>query len=66
MTKIYELVHGEWQQILPPLHPDKYNFLIRSEYGAMDWSGFRNLAECLKQIPGTGRPNGFYVIVEDR
>ena len=47
---------------------DRRNFLIVCDYG--DWSGFRTLADCVKQFPeleATGtrpRPEGFFMVVE--
>ena len=58
------LVDGVWQQVSESIDPRKANFVIVCALG--DWSGFRTLADCLVQIPGTWaqRPPGFYYIEE--
>ena len=58
---VYELIGGCWQPVRAPKQPARANFVIVCRYG--DWSGFRTLAECLRQIPA-GRPDGFYQIEE--
>lgn len=65
VSKIYELINGHWEPTgAAPGQPTRPNFLIACEYG--DWSGFRTLADCVKQIPRTGKdvPAGFYWIEE--
>jgi len=59
------LLDGVWvERDIVSAHPDRLNFVIVCDYG--DWSGFRTLADCLKQIPETwaSRPRGFYRIEE--
>ena len=62
---IYILKDSKMVKVGTTDRPDRNNFLIICELG--DWSGFRPLASCEKQIPeleSYGRPDGYYQIVE--
>lgn len=62
---IYELDNGKMLKIGATDRPDRNNFLIVCDYG--DWSGFRTLAECEKQIPeleSYKMRSGYFKIVE--
>lgn len=60
----YRLIDGAWEQTSEPSNPQLPNFVIVCREG--DWSGFRPLAACLRQVPWSGpqRPNGYYWIEE--
>ena len=62
--EVFELVNGVWIGTGFVRNPDAVNFVIVCDYG--DWSGFRTLADCLKQIPESwpNRRAGFYRIEE--
>lgn len=69
--KIWILQNGKMVKTeKTPIHPLKQNFLICCEYG--DWSSFRTLEDCEKQIPelqqsiedSHGRDDGYYWIEE--
>jgi len=66
---LYELRNGKMEKVGTSQRPDKRNFLIVCTFG--DWSGFRTLANCEKQISeleelarDNQRPDGYYRIVE--
>jgi hypothetical protein len=46
---IYESRNGKMIKVGTPRRPDRDNFLIICQYG--DWSGFRTLVNCERQIP---------------
>lgn len=50
-TVIYTQVNGKLTRTANPIRnsPSRRNFVIM--YKAMDWSGFRTLAECEAQFP---------------
>lgn len=65
MRITHELVEGAWREVgAPKGSPDRPNFVIVCGFG--DWSGFRTLADCMKQIPASWerRPLGFFWIEE--
>ena len=63
---IYTLHNGTFvrssNKVQSPSTDKHANFLIVCDYG--DWSGFRTLAECEKQIPELMRSLKYYKIVE--
>jgi hypothetical protein len=64
---IWHSVNGKMFKIGKPRLPKNFNFLITCKYG--DWSGFRTLEECEKQIPELEQmmkedPSKYYNIVE--
>ena len=64
-STIYELRNGKMLKIGTTDRPDRNNFLIVCNYG--DWSGYRTLAECEKQIPeleSYKMRSGYFHIVE--
>ena len=62
--EVYFWANGEWVAALKPDRTDRDNFLICSNYGTSDWSGFRTLENCLSQTMNNNRPDGYYTIVE--
>ena len=66
---IYSLYRGKMVQTGTTKDAQRNNFLIVCEFG--DWSGFRTLMECIRQIPElednaktANRPDGYYRIIE--
>jgi len=60
---VHVLVGGKWMPTNNAIRttPEHNNFLIVCGYG--DWSGFRTLAECERQMPElTNRGNGFAIV----
>jgi len=62
---IFILVNGKMTSVGNPGKPERANFVICCEHG--DWSGFRTLADCVKQFPeleSKGKHNGYYWVEE--
>jgi hypothetical protein len=61
---VYELINGGWVNVGVVTRANRANFVIVCDYG--DWSGFRTLDACLRQIPEAWRERrpGFYRIEE--
>lgn len=62
-TTIYEWIGGEFKKVGEPRLPNNFNFLI--QYNGMDWSGYRDLAGCVKQLDELSRhprPESFTIV----